>query len=51
MNILPGTVLAHRDNLIKKLELRNSLELMSLNISYFSDIHGNRKNISTFAEI
>ncbi|EDT6741846.1 helix-turn-helix transcriptional regulator [Salmonella enterica subsp. enterica] len=45
MNILPRTVFVHRDVLIKKLGLRNRLELMCLNINNFSDIY-DKGNIS-----
>ncbi|EIC5003706.1 helix-turn-helix transcriptional regulator [Salmonella enterica] len=37
MNILPHTVFAHRDVLIKKLGLRNRMELMCLNAQDFTE--------------
>lgn len=39
MHILPRTVFAHRDILIKKLGLRNRMELMCLSPRDFADVH------------
>lgn len=39
MHILPRTVFAHRDILIKKLGLRNRMELMCLSPRDFEDVH------------